>query len=486
VARALRRAAAGLAVLTAIRLLFAAVLPLSPDEAYYWTWSHALAAGYVDHPPMVALWIRAGTLLLGESPLGVRLLGPLAAALGTCLLADGAERLFPGRRVGVAAGLLWNATLLVGAGSVPMTPDAPLLLFWCATLWAMARIVAGGAGWWWLVAGGCAGAAMASKYTAAFLWFGIGIWLLTVPAGRLWLRRVWPWAGALLGGAMFLPVVLWNAGHGWISFLKQGGRVGDWQPTRAAGFVAELIGGQIGLATPLVFLLCVAGVAGAVHIVMTSTARRPASTLLLALSIPPALMFLQHALGDRVQGNWPAIIYPAAILAAVGLAAPRWGRWVRPAVGLGFAVTAVVLIHAATGFLHLPAKSDPAARQLAGWGSLASAAEALRTREQAEYIVAEEYALIAELAWTAPAGAPIVGIEARLRPMDLASFDMSGRRGILVRAEHRGEEIDPATWTSAEPLGTIDRDGVEHYRVWLVTGRIAAADVPTRFVAGGR
>ena len=37
-------------------------MPLSPDEAYYWVWSHALAAGYLDHPPMVALWVRAGTL----------------------------------------------------------------------------------------------------------------------------------------------------------------------------------------------------------------------------------------------------------------------------------------------------------------------------------------------------------------------------------------------------------------------------------------
>jgi 4-amino-4-deoxy-L-arabinose transferase-like glycosyltransferase len=34
---------------------------LTADEAYYWMWSKHLAFGYYDHPPMVALVIRAGT-----------------------------------------------------------------------------------------------------------------------------------------------------------------------------------------------------------------------------------------------------------------------------------------------------------------------------------------------------------------------------------------------------------------------------------------
>ena len=50
-----------LAVLTLLRLALAARLPLAPDEAYYFLWSRHLQAGYFDHPPMVALWIRAGT-----------------------------------------------------------------------------------------------------------------------------------------------------------------------------------------------------------------------------------------------------------------------------------------------------------------------------------------------------------------------------------------------------------------------------------------
>ncbi|HEV8236569.1 MAG TPA: hypothetical protein VGP84_18280, partial [Gemmatimonadaceae bacterium] len=58
-----------------IRLAFAALIPIFPDEAYYWAWSRHLAAGYFDHPPMIALLIRSS----GEtSPLGVRF-GPIVA-----------------------------------------------------------------------------------------------------------------------------------------------------------------------------------------------------------------------------------------------------------------------------------------------------------------------------------------------------------------------------------------------------------------------
>lgn len=475
----MRRAAVALAALTLVRLVLAAVLPLTPDEAYYWTWSHALATGYVDHPPMVALWIRIGTALLGDNALGVRLLGPLSAAVGTVLLADAAERLFPERHEGPIVGALWNATLLVGVGSITMTPDTPLLAFWCAALWAVVRVATGGGAVWWVVAGLSAGAASASKYTAAFLWLGVGLWVVLTPDGRRWLRRPAPWIGALLGLAVFAPVLVWNADHGWISLLKQGGRVGDWRPERAAGFLAELVGGQIGLVTPGVWALCMAGLAASL--------RRfgGVSTLLPLLSVPASLVFLQHALGDRVQGNWPAIVYPAAVIAAAGLTSERWRRWMVPSMVFGFAIGLLVLAHAATGFLPIPPRADPAARQLAGWPALIGNVETIRQREGGTYVVAEEYALVAELAWHSPAAMTVVGIDPRMQPMSLPAGDMAGHIGILVRAEHRFDEIDPATWAEAVPLGFIERQSargtVDRYRVWRVIGRTAGKAMPHRY-----
>src|SRR5204862_7797709 len=115
-----REALAALAALTLLRLAVAGLAPLSPDEAYYWVWSRALAPGYPDHPPMVALWIRTGTALGGDTAFGIRLLAPLAAALGSLLLAQAGELLLPGRRAGLFAAALLNATLLFGVGAVTM------------------------------------------------------------------------------------------------------------------------------------------------------------------------------------------------------------------------------------------------------------------------------------------------------------------------------------------------------------------------------
>ncbi|MBC7635011.1 MAG: glycosyltransferase family 39 protein, partial [Acetobacteraceae bacterium] len=119
-----------LAALTLVRLAVAGSAPLSADEAYYWVWSRALAPGYLDHPPMVALWIWAGTALAGDGALGVRLLGPLSALLGAWLLVQAGQDMFGDRRRGLVAALLLNATLLLGIGTVTMTPDTPLIFFW--------------------------------------------------------------------------------------------------------------------------------------------------------------------------------------------------------------------------------------------------------------------------------------------------------------------------------------------------------------------
>src|SRR5215212_2851137 len=70
------------AVAAAIRLVFAALIPVLPDEAYYWVWSRHLAPGYFDHPYGVALLIRLGDVVL--APLGMAAT-PLAVRLGPVL-----------------------------------------------------------------------------------------------------------------------------------------------------------------------------------------------------------------------------------------------------------------------------------------------------------------------------------------------------------------------------------------------------------------
>ena len=481
--RPMKWAACGLAALTLIRLFVASIAPLAPDEAYYWVWSRALASGYVDHPPMVALWIRAGTTIAGASVLGVRLLGPFAAAIGSLLIYDTAELLFPGRSAGLIAAALLNATLVLGVGALIMTPDTPLLLFWTATLWAGARLASGGTPAWWLAAGVFSGLALASKYTGAFLPIGLGLFAAIAKPRAL--RRPEPCLGALIAGVLFLPVVLWNAQHDWAGFLRQGGRVADWRPERAVQFLAELIGGQIGLATPGVFVLLMAGIVEATR--KTMRTRDPAWTLLAALSVPPILVFVQHAVGDRVEGNWPAIVYPAAAVATAGLAAPGWRRWTRPSCVLGFTIAAALYAHVMTGWPALSGGHDPVARQLFAWDGLAVRADSVLQTAHADFIAAEPYGVAAELAWALPARVDVIGTGFHWDLTTLPRAETGDRFGVLIRPERYGDALNPGDWRDVTRLPDIARTGengeIEGYAVFLVRvadGRSAGVILPHR------
>src|SRR3954466_16343341 len=91
-----------------LRLVAAAYTPLTFDEAYYWMWSKHLAGGYYDHPPMVALVIRLGTMIAGDTELGVRLVSVLLALPMSFAVYRTAELLFGDRRVASTATILLN------------------------------------------------------------------------------------------------------------------------------------------------------------------------------------------------------------------------------------------------------------------------------------------------------------------------------------------------------------------------------------------
>src|ERR1700685_4181107 len=225
----------GLAV-GALRVVAAASTPLTFDEAYYWMWSKHLAFGYYDHPPGVALVIRLGTMIAGDTELGVRLVSILLALPMSFAVYRTAEILFGGQRVAATATVLLNVTLMAAVGTLIVTPDSPLLAASSFVLFFLAKVLETGRGSWWLAVGAAVGVALLSKYTALFFGPAILIWLVTVPKLRRWLISPWPYLGGLVALAIFAPVLLWSADHHWVSFIKQIGRA------RTADFRLAFIG----------------------------------------------------------------------------------------------------------------------------------------------------------------------------------------------------------------------------------------------------
>src|SRR5215207_4277485 len=195
--------------LVGLRLIAAAFTPITFDEAYYWMWSKHLAGGYYDHPPAVAFVIRAGTMIAGDTELGVRLVSILLALPMSFAVYRAAAILFGGIRVAATATILLNVTMMAAVGTLIVTPDAPLLVASSFVLFFLAKVLETGRGAWWLAVGAAVGLALLSKYTALFFGLAILIWLVTVPKLRRWLISPWPYLGGLIALAIFSPVILW-------------------------------------------------------------------------------------------------------------------------------------------------------------------------------------------------------------------------------------------------------------------------------------
>src|SRR5690242_6300149 len=122
-ARLARNTALAVVALVLMRLVAAALTPLTFDEAYYWIWSKHLAGGYYDHPPMVAIVIRLGTMIAGDSELGVRLVSILLALPMSFAVYRATVLLFGSARAAASATVFLNLMLMVAAGTVIVTPD---------------------------------------------------------------------------------------------------------------------------------------------------------------------------------------------------------------------------------------------------------------------------------------------------------------------------------------------------------------------------
>ncbi|HKR87536.1 MAG TPA: glycosyltransferase family 39 protein [Phenylobacterium sp.] len=440
--------------LTAVRLLAAGLIPLTEDEAYYRLWAQHLQAGYLDHPPMIAWWIRLGELVAGDTALGARLLPTLATGLTTWLVGDLARRLGLAQATAERAALWYNATFTVALGGLLATPDTPACLFWTLSLWCLARRWERGDGRWWLGAGLAAGLSCLSKYSGLFLAPGVFMWLLATPRGLAELKRPWPWLAAALALLAFAPNVAWNATHGWLTFDKQFGRVGGHGLHLADA--PEFLGAQFLLLNPLLAVFAARGTARAWR--DRRTADAPRVLLPLAVAAPFLLYLTVHSLHDRVQGHWPVPAFGALALAAAFAAesGPVWMRRAVPALGLG--LSALLLAHLATPWPRL-GPSDPALH-LRGWPAFARAVEAERRAQGAAWVGVLSYGVAAQLDFAGAVRAPVVQIQDRDRYFGWqASADLSGP-GLVLDLERRLKAVElQRCFGVVQPLGIIDRAG---------------------------
>lgn len=415
-----RQALAILLAAVAVRLALAAAIPLFPDEAYYWEWSRRLAGGYFDHPPMIAWLVAGGTMLLGDTPMGVRLLPILVGSSGALALTL-AARTLAGDRAARYTALAFTVMPLAVAGLVIATPDAPLLAALSWTLFATVRaleVPAGSAAAtrWWIVAGLMIGLAMASKFTGVFVPIALLLAFAIHPPLRARFREPGPWLAVAIASCVMIPVLRWNAGHDWIAFRYQLGH-GLGGNARENLFQRELnlVGSQFLLVTPILFVLVVAAIVRNVR-----APRQDARFALATIAAFCALFFVYSATRRNQEANWPAIAWlPALILAGAARDGARTA-WERRALWLAGGLSAILLLHVTFRIIPLPARRDQVS-QAYGWDGLAQSVDSARRA------IAAPGAPLPEVAANRYQDAAMLAFHSPTRPA-VTALNLGGRR----------------------------------------------------------
>jgi 4-amino-4-deoxy-L-arabinose transferase-like glycosyltransferase len=422
-------------------------------------------------------------LLFGQTTFGVRFFGLLSVLAGSYLLYRASLALF--HDAGAAAlSVIWlNTTLLGNAASLLATPDTPLAFFSTLTLFTLAKLAETERGAWWYGVGVALGGAFLSKYTAALLVPGLFLWMIATPSGRRWFARPEPYLGAIIAFAIISPMVYWNYAHDWVSFAKQAHHSIKDKPASAVSSIAEFLGGQAGLASPLMFAFCIFGSGFA--LLRGWKRQEPRWLLLGAMSVPVLAFFFIHAASQKIQPNWPGFLYPAAILAAVhGFLTFSKERslpsWVQPcfraAPTVGLIFTLVAFLQLGLGILPLPAKKDPTSR-MKGWAKLGLETGKLQQDNKAALILTDRYALTGELAYYTPGQDSVLQINERIRYANLPEPNEAKLKeapAILVLRKGGNAVPASASFTNSRLLTTLTRDAGfqsnDAYDVYLLSG----------------
>ncbi|MBC8136498.1 MAG: glycosyltransferase family 39 protein [Fibrella sp.] len=347
--------------LLVIRLVTAVRFGMAWDEAYYWQWSRYLALCYYDAGPGMALTIRAGTALFGDTPLGVRFVPILMSVAANALMYATACRWFT-PRVAFWTVALASVAPLLAIGSVLATYDLPQIFFWSAGLYAVTRAVSPGslrreiegvggvratAVLWWYLTGLCVGLGTITKPTMIFFAPGVLLLLALVPAYRKHLSSPHPYLAFVVALFCLAPVFLWNAQNdnlNWIHTLNRGNRSTDAAPGRWLG---EFWGGQGLVVGP--FLL-IAELIALYHALRRPT--DPRNAFLIAFTVPILTVCTIISLRSKVEINWCVAAHLTGLLAVAalwfgdvaGALTPSPSGGVRASRAVAIAVSAVLSV----------------------------------------------------------------------------------------------------------------------------------------------
>lgn len=441
---------------------------LGPDEAQYWTWSNFLDWGYYSKPPGIAFQIRLGTLLFGNTELGVRFGSLLLGSLIPLVIYFMAVRAKLDEKVAFWAALIMAFSPMGILASLFSITDVGMIFAWCLGGYCLLKdppdFVKTGL---WIAVGAL------FKWAVYFFWIAVLVGLLLFPQ---WRKKSF-FVGVGLSLLGLIPPLIWNIQHNWVTFRHVGttmiGGHGVEQGTTALmkGNALEFIGAQMLLLSPILFALLVYG--------WFRYKRQADNTLLYWGTVSSALFivgFIIVASFQKMQGNWCIFAYPLA-LAVIPTVNLRWTK-----IGLAFSIllcTVVLAIPAIHKSNLVSLKFNPFKHNL-GWEHLSTILRENGYQPENEFLFSDTYQMTSILSFYGPEQqrAYFLNLQSnRHNQFDLwpgMEVEQLGKTGIYVQTSAKSENCSEKRLKELEMyfekvncIGTFPLTVNKYIQIWI-------------------
>jgi undecaprenyl-diphosphatase len=419
-------------------------LDLSPDEAHYWEWSRRLDWSYYSKGPMIAYLIYVGTTILGDNIFGIRVMAVIFSALSSVFMYALGKNMYD-EKVGLFSAILLQIIPLFSTYGIIFTIDSPFIFFWVLSLFFFYLSIRNsnmlslsdnssalplsnpplppfaqrgmGGFVYWLLLGISVGFGLLTKYTMAFFYVCAFLFLLTKKRKLLLMKG--PYITLAISLLIFSPVILWNAEHNWVTLSHTAGQahIAEGLRITLTDFF-EFIGSQLGIITPLLFIL--------MSVSLWIQKNQKEGSLLFWFFTPVIAFFLLKSLQGKVQANWALPGYITGIVAFSEFSKKFFSEGKGKKIFIAITILLSVVVTAVAHYpsiLNLSVKQDPTSR-LRGWKELGSEVTKIYEKMSGDgpvFIFSERYQVSSELAFYVK-GHPItycVNLNRRMNQYDL-------------------------------------------------------------------
>ena len=256
---------------------------LFDDEAYYWVYSKFFDWGYFDHPPMIAILIKAGYAIF-QNELGVRLLTIFLSTASLLIIESLIAKKNPFLFYAICGSLA-----LAQVGGMLAVPDAPLMFFIALFFFVYKRFVADMSWANTLLIGLVIALMFYTKYHALL------VVMFTILSNLKLLRHWQTYMAFLFALLLFIPHLYWQHINGYpsIQFHLFERNAAEYRPW----YTIEFIVGQVLLAGPLMGWL----------LIIAALLYRPVSLIERALKftfVGIYVFFFVFSLIGKAEANW--------------------------------------------------------------------------------------------------------------------------------------------------------------------------------------